>query len=220
MNENKFIITSAIATDYGIGDRLNETLKTIESIRKRSDAKIYLVDGSVHDWDEKPVREAVDTFLRVSDCHTRNIVESGYGMPFVKSATEIYLMQVALDLIGRTGGRVYKISGRYRLTDDFTEHEGQKFTFLEPKPTGIPMAKCHTEKMLMTRLYSFSGEFRTFFSNVLVQVNRYLWKTYGQGGLTDIEHGFYKHIPHDLCKFVKTIGVEGRIGHLVTEVRE
>jgi hypothetical protein len=220
MNENKFIITSTVATDFGTGDRLHETLMTIQSIRKRLDAKIYLIDSSVHDWDENPVREAVDTFLRVSDTHTRNIIESGYGMPFVKSATEVYLMQIALDLIGYSGGVVYKISGRYRLNDNFTEHKGQKFRFLKPMPTGIPFEKCKTDGMLMTRLYSFPGEFRTYFSNVLVQVNRYLWKTYSSGGLTDIEHGLYEHLPHDLCNFVETIGVEGRIGHLTTEVRE
>ena len=220
MSENKFIITSAIATDYGTGDRLTETLQTIASIRKRLDAKIYLIDGSAHDFDTKPLEDAVDVFQRVYGSHTKNILESGYGMPFIKSATEVYLMQVALEMIGQTGGRVYKISGRYRLNDSFTEHRGQKFTFLAPKKTGIPTEKCGTTGMLMTRLYSFPGEFRTFFSNVLVQVNRYLWKTYGHGGLTDIEHGLYEHLPHDLCHFVETIGVEGRIGHLITEVRE
>ena len=220
MSESKFIITSTVATDFGTGDRLAETLGTIESIRKRLDAKIYLIDSSVADWDEKPVKEAVDVFLRVSDANTKNIIESGYGMPFVKSATEVYLMQIAMDLISHTSGRVYKISGRYRLNDSFYEHTKQKFTFLAPKQTGIPLEKCHTKGMLMTRLYSFPGEFRTYFSNVLVQVNRYLWKTYSTGGLTDIEHGLYAHLPHDLCCFMETIGVEGRIGHLNTEIRE
>lgn len=220
MSENKFIITSTVATDFGTGHRLKETLRTIESIRKRTDAKIYLLDSSIADWDEKPVKEAVDVFMRVCDNSTLNIVESGHGMPFVKSATEVYLMQVAMDLIGHTNGRVYKISGRYCLNDQFIEHNGQKFTFLAPKKTGIAYDKCHTEGMLMTRLYSMPGEFRTYFSGVLNHVQKYLWSAYGNGGLTDIEHGFYKYIPHYLCDFVDTIGVEGRIGHLVTEVRE
>lgn len=220
MSESKFIITSTVATDFGTGDRLAETLSTIESIRKRLDTKIYLLDSSVADWDEKPVREAVDVFTRVSDTHVQNIIESGYGMPFIKSATEVYLMQIALDLIGHTNGRVYKISGRYRLNDDFTEHESRKFKFLIPRATGIPFTKCHTDGMLMTRLYSFPGDFRSYFANVLVQVSRYLWNTYSNGGLTDIEHGLYKHVGLDLCDFVKRIGVEGRIGHLETEVRE
>lgn len=220
MSESKFIITSTVATGFGTGDRLAETLSTIESIRKRVDAKIYLLDSSVADWDEKPVKEAVDVFTRVSDANVQNIIESGYGMPFVKSATEVYLTQIALDLIGHTSGRVYKISGRYRLNNDFTEHNAKKFTFLEPRTTGIPFAKCHTDGMLMTRLYSLPGDFRSYYANVLVQVNKYLWKTYANHGLTDIEHGLYKHIGLDLCDFVKVIGVEGRIGHLETEIRE
>jgi len=220
MSESKFIITSTVATDFGTGDRLEETLGTIESIRKRLDAKIYLIDSSVADWNEKPVKEAVDVFLRVSDSNTKNIIESGYGMPFIKSATEVYLMQIALDLMGSNAGRIYKISGRYRLNDDFSSHSGQNFTFLPAMGTSIPFDKCYTDGMLMTRLYSFPGEFRTYFANVLTQVSKYLWSTYSKGGLTDIEHGLYKHIGVDLCKFVSPIGVEGRIGHLSTEVRE
>ena len=91
---SKVIITSTVATDFGTGDRLIETLHTIESVRKRLDAEIILLDSSVHDWDEKPVREAVDTFMRVNDTHVHNIIDSGYGMPFIKSATEVYLMQI------------------------------------------------------------------------------------------------------------------------------
>lgn len=220
MRENKVLITSTVATNFGTGDRLAETLSTIESVRKRLDAKIYLLDSSVLEWDKKPVQDAVDVFLPVCDTHIYNIIESGFGMPFVKSATEVYLTQIALELMSATDGRVYKISGRYRLNDNFCEHSKQKFTFLEPKLTSIPFNKCNTDGMLMTRLYSFPGEFRTFYANVLVQVSRYLWKTYASGGLTDIEHGLYKHLPHDLCDFVSPIGVEGRIGHLLTEVRE
>lgn len=215
-----FVITSTVSTLFGTGDRLAETLSTIESVRKRVDAKIYLLDSSVQDWDEKPVREAVDVFTRVSDTQVQNIIESGYGMPFIKSATEVYLMQIALDLMGSNAGRIYKISGRYRLNDDFFPHSGQNFTFLPAMGTGIPFDKCYTDGMLMTRLYSFPGEFRTYFANVLTQVSKYLWATYSKGGLTDIEHGLYKHINVDLCKFVRPIGVEGRIGHLSTEVRE
>lgn len=220
MSANKVIITSAIATEFGSGNRMAETLRTIESVRKAIDAEIYLLDGSIQDFNKKPLDDAVDVFIRVYDNHTLNIVETGYGMPFVKSATEVYLMQIALDLIGSNAKRVYKISGRYKLNDQFVEHEGQNFTFLKPKKTGIAYDKCDTDGMLMTRLYSLPGEFRTYFMGVLNHVQKYLWKTYGSNGLTDIEHGFYKYIPHYLCDFVDTIGVEGRIGHLVTEVRE
>ena len=220
MSANKFIVTSAICTPYGIGDRLSETLGTIESIRKRIDAEIILVDGSVQDWDEKPVREAVDKFLRVSDSKTRNIIESGYGMGFVKSATEVHLMQVALELIGADKGRIYKISGRYRLTDAFMPHEGINFTFLSPQATSLPKAVCKTDGMLMTRLYSFAPELRLYYMNVLKSVESYLWDVHKNAGITDIEHGLYKFLDKDLCEYVSSIGVEGRIGHLSTEVRE
>lgn len=217
---SKFIITSTVATDFGTGDRLNETLHTIASIRKRLDAEIILVDSSVHDWDENPVREAVDTFMRVNGSHVLNIIESGYGMPFVKSATEVYLTQIALDIIGATNDTIYKISGRYRLTDEFSPADCKKFVFLKPQSTSISYDKCESKGMFMTRLYSLPGEFRSFYMNVLTQVSKYLWRTYARHGLTDIEHGLYKHIPHDLCKFVEVIGVEGRIGHTRLTVRE
>lgn len=216
---SNFIVTSTIATDYGVGDRLGETLLTIESIRKRIDAEIILVDSSVQDWDEKPVREAVDTFIRVRDTKVRNIIESGYGMPFIKSATETYMTQIALELIGKTD-RVYKLSGRYRLTDEFVPHESKEFTFLAPQGTGIPYAKCESKGMLMTRLYSLSGDYCEIYANILDLVSKYLWNVYTKKGITDIEHGLYKYLPHHLCDFVKRIGVEGRIGHLSTQIRE
>jgi hypothetical protein len=217
---SKFIVTSTIATDYGIGDRLGETLLTIESIRKRIDAQIILIDSSVHDWDESPVREAVDTFIRLQDTKVRNIIESGYGMPYIKSATESYMMQVALDLIGETDSRIYKLSGRYRLTDEFVPHDGMKFTFLAPMGTGIPYSQCESSGMLMTRLYSLPGKFCAFYSNFLNLLNNYLWSVYARKGITDIEHGLYKLLPHDLCNFVNRIGVEGRIGHLSIHIKE
>lgn len=217
---NKFIVTSAIGTPYGIGNRLAETLGTIESIRKRIDAEIILVDGSVQDWDENPVREAVDSFVRVCDNKTKNIIESGYGMAFVKSATEVHLTQVALELIGASKGRIYKISGRYRLTDEFVPHEDINFTFLTPRPTSLPPQVCKTVGMLMTRLYSFAPELRLYYMKVLKSVENYLWDVHKSAGITDIEHGLYKFIDKDLCEYVPTIGVEGRIGHLSATVRE
>lgn len=217
---SKFIVTSTIATDYGQGDRLAETLQTIESIRKRVDAEIILLDSSVQDWDETPVRDAVDLFVRVNDTHVHNIIESGYGMPFIKSATEVYMTQIALDLMGSTGHRIYKLSGRYRLTDEFVPHDVKKFVFLQPQSTSIPYSKCETLGMIMTRLYSLPGDFRTYYANTLTQISKYLWKTYARKGITDIEHGLYKYVPKELCEFVGTIGVEGRIGHLNATVRE
>ena len=217
---SKVIVTSTVATKYGIGDRVAETLSTIESIRKRLDAEIILIDSSIADWDEKPVRDAVDVFTRVRNQKVCNILESGYGMSFVKSATEVELTQVALELIGSTNDRIYKLSGRYRLNDEFVPHEGVNFTFLRPRATGLPVHMVQTSLMLMTRLYSFSPELRLYYQKVLKSVEKYIWDVHKNGHVTDIEHGLYKFIDKDLCRFVNTIGVEGRIGHLSTEVRE
>ena len=217
---NKVIVTSTIATNYGIGDRLNETLRTIESVRKHLDAEIYFIDSSIPDWDENPVRDVVDVFARVRDNKVRNILESGYGMSFVKSATEVHLTQVALELIGTTKDRIYKLSGRYKLNDEFVPHEGVNFTFLRPMVTGLKFDTVQTNMMLMTRLYSFAPELRLYYQKVLKSVENYVWDVHKNGHVTDIEHGLYKFIDKDLCEFVGTMGVEGRIGHLTTEIRE
>ena len=217
---NKVIVTSTIATDCGIGDRLSETLQTIESVRKHLDAEIYFIDSSITDWDEKPIRDAVDVFTRVRSHKVYNIVESGYGMSFVKSATEVELTQVALELIGSTNDRIYKLSGRYKLNDEFIPHEGINFTFLRPRVTGLKFDTVQTNMMLMTRLYSFAPELRLYYQKVLKSVEKYIWDVHKNGHVTDIEHGLYKFIDKDLCEFVGTMGVEGRIGHLTTEVRE
>ena len=213
-----FIVTSTVATKYGTGDRLSETLGTIESIRKRSDAKIMLLDSSVTPWDEIPVRDAVDTFLRINDEYVRNLSESPHGRGFIKSATECYLMRVALDQIGYKYKRIYKLSGRYRLTDQFQEHSGVNVTTLLPIKSGLTGAGA--DHMLMTRLYSFDNDLRTFMANVYTQIERFLWDMYSNGYTTDIEHGMYKYLPKHVCSYKTPIGVTGRIGHLRVEVTE
>jgi hypothetical protein len=222
MNENNlFLVTSAVATEFGNGDRLTETIGTLESIRKAIDAKIWLLDASPLPWDTKPVEGIVDRFLPIFDVTCQNIVESGYGMSFVKSATECHLMRRALkDIMPNQYDRIYKISGRYRLTGHFTPHDGRNFTFLRPRPTGLSVEQCETNGMIMTRLYSFSGNLTDVASHVIEQISDYIWRVYSRGGVTDIEHGYFKYLPRHHAWFVDHIGVAGRIGHLISEVSE
>lgn len=217
---NLFLVTSAIATPFGTGDRLTETLSTVESIRKRIDAEIWLLDSSTMPFDKKPVEEAVDRFITYQDTTTLNIVESGYGMNFVKSATECYMMRRALKEVAPTYGRVYKLSGRYRLNDQFVPHGGNNFTFLRPRQTGLPVSKTGTNAMIMTRLYSVAGNLIDALDFTLLEIYDYLWRVYSDGGVTDIEHGMNKYLPRRYVWFVDHIGVEGRIGHLQSEVQE
>jgi hypothetical protein len=215
---NLFIVTSAIATDFGTGDRLSETIQTIESIRRRIKADIWLVDASPHPFDKSGVESLVDRFMPIFDATCQNILEAKHGMPFVKSATECHLMRRALHDVVPGYDRIYKISGRYRLTDGFYPHDGMNFTFLRPRPTGLTEAE--TNGMLMTRLYSLSGNLTDVADHVLSQIKDYLWRVYGNGGVADIEHGFFKYLPRQYAWFVDHIGVEGRIGHLDSEIRE
>ena len=217
---NLFIISSAVATNFGTGDRLAETIRTINSIRKAIDAEIWLMDASPLPWDETAVKPLVDRLCPIWDATCHNIVESGYGMGFVKSATECHLMRRALKDVTPTYDRIYKISGRYRLTDHFLYHKGYNFTFLNAKPSGLPPEQTGTDAMLMTRLYSFTGKLADVADRVLSEIYAYLWDSYNKGKETDIEHGFNKFLPNHFRHCVEQIGVEGRIGHLQTEVRE
>jgi hypothetical protein len=219
MKENNlFIITSAIATDFGTGDRLSETIKTIESIRQRIKADIWLIDASPHPFDKSGVESLVDRFMPIFDATCQNILEAKHGMGFVKSATECHLMRRALHDVVPGYNRIYKLSGRYRLTDAFSPHSGKNFTFLRPQPSGLPDTE--TNEMLMTRLYSLSPDILDIADEVLTEISRYLWRVYARGKATDIEHGFFKYLPKEYLRLVDCIGVEGRIGHLQTEIRE
>jgi hypothetical protein len=122
-----FIVTSTINTNLGLIDpntRYQQTLETINSIRQKvDDVAILLVESSLHPLPtdiKKIIVDQVDFFL---DLGSRNCLQL-LGKNGVKGASELYILMVALDFIKNhniLSKRIFKISGRYSLTDQFDQ---------------------------------------------------------------------------------------------------
>lgn len=121
-----FVITSAINTTQTAIDcatRYEQTLKTIESIRaKVPDVRIILTDSSSTPLTEDQSRtlsESVDIFYPIE----RNLITEFFNsnMSF-KGDAELYQWYEIARLLRQhnlVGRRVFKITGRYWLSDEF-----------------------------------------------------------------------------------------------------
>jgi len=122
---NIFIITSTINTQIGlisVEDRYQQTIITIDSIKQKDkNAIIILIDNSSLPLSSEQLTilsDSVNYFLDIGDRTPCKL----FNKNGVKGAGEAYMLLVGLDLIKKLNllpKRVFKISGRYKLTDTF-----------------------------------------------------------------------------------------------------
>jgi hypothetical protein len=121
-----FIITSAINSHISvipIQERYNDTFQTIESIRKKvPDSIIVLAESSPQIVPEEYLKELstkVDYTILTSQ--NPNVVQLGLNAQ--KSPAECYSLFLSIDFVESLGlpgiQRVFKLTGRGKLTDDF-----------------------------------------------------------------------------------------------------
>lgn len=213
-----FLVTSAINNDVV---RLDETRQTIESIHRRvPTASIWLLESSLDNQNFRHPRVVVKHFGHhpfVKEVHSKNR-EIGY----VKSAIEMYTTQLILPTIPTLFSHIFKLSGRYTLTDDFDllAHPANKATFAEARATGFREDHCGTTGMLMTRLYSFCQTVIPQMTETLGQMREFHEAQWNNEKVFDIEHGYYKFLHSDIRHETSKIGVRGRIGHLSSIVED
>lgn len=221
-----FLVTSAIKASYDSDSeqRLNETNATLESIWTRlPDADIWVLDGSADDPTE--LLERLPNRVRLikfwdSD-YRKKVAESGLPMGFLKSAMEVYMVRSALADSVAHYDRVFKISGRYQLTDRFNylaHNKPSQAVFFRAFHSGLPDAG--TKLFLRTCLYSFCPTMQGFWVNLQKQIEDYLWENWKAGKVCDVEHGLHKYLPPESYVQINPIGVMGRIGHLTTGINE
>lgn len=126
-----FLVTSAIRTDLGIYDaatRLHQTFATIASIRQRvRGAQIALLELSATALDEEWIDQLsarVDWFVTLSHPLLDDMKWSPCSPRTIKSVTELACLHLFLGHAAQANllagvDRVFKLSGRYVLTDDF-----------------------------------------------------------------------------------------------------
>lgn len=192
---NIFIITSTLNPKVGVIDnetRYNQSLKTVETLRQKDpNAKIFMFDSSpnlVEDFKIKEFRSRVDYFVTLSN-HSHAIELGNAGN---KSAGECYIMIVALDIIKNLNfkniNRIFKITGRSELTDDFdieyysNDDLRGKFVFKTPVISWMSPSL----KLVDTRLWSFSYD---MIDDVDIMIREAYEKC--MTGTLDLEHVYY-----------------------------
>jgi hypothetical protein len=121
--KNLFVITSSIASGlqsfYSLDERFAQTMQTIESVRKIDGATILFVENSDVVQYENAIRKEVDIFIKL----LHNPSKSGGELLLVRSALKHVLdNDLSFDMI-------YKLSGRYHLTDKFKLIDDKRISF-------------------------------------------------------------------------------------------
>lgn len=220
-----WVITSAINTKFGVytsEQRLTQTLATIASIRKHvPDAKIFAVElaGIAPTEEQKKIMlENVDQYVILSqDQDVIDIFNSTDNWDIVKNTTEVMGFARALPQFDFTGiDRVFKISGRYTLSDSFNitrfDTLSDRIVVAKRRPSqfgpqitgGIPL-------QYMSRLWSWPANTTNTILEVYEQGFIHMAQTLAAGGYCDIEHMLFRFLPINLVTEVDHIGIQGNI---------
>lgn len=213
-----FLVTSAINNDPV---RLEETKATFESIHNRvPTASIWLLESSYEP--QKIYFPRVKIFPFWNQQWIKDIHDKGRDVAYVKNAIEHRTTIDMLRFVPTLYSHIFKISGRYVLTDgfDLQAHPAGKVTFSYARRTGFTMDEVGTDGMLMTRLYSMCQTVKPDVIRALEQSEKFFHEQWDSGKVFDIEHGFYKFLPRDIVHETGRIGVRGRIGHLSNIVED
>lgn len=230
-----FIITSAINSEYNesnADERFDETLATMRSIYKKcSEAKIVILDGSLKEFSEKQL-EILTKFVSEKTIYLwsfyddevlKHIHEKSNGnIQQIKSPSELYLLHsfFTRDSFIQYDDRIFKLSGRYCLSDDFNlDNFTDDIVFLDKQPavqyydrnTGQNVDRL-TEWQYKTRLYCFGGKHKQYMTDKYKEAFDIIIQEYINGRFTDIEHALYHVLGETNIRTISPIGVIGRSG--------
>lgn len=220
-----FFISSAlntkIKTVYTQEERFNHTLETIESINKYCPSNLKILhDSSVDMPDDKYLREIASRGVTV--------IYTGNQLPLneltkaqMTSACELVSTKMMLDYFNEkirpnvTALRAYKISGRYKLNDNFIlEDERFKDAFVVNPIVDSYMSKEAQEitgayKAHGTRLVHWDYRLMDVYLDALPK----MIDDCVRFGI-DAEHAYWKHLHNNKIVELPKIGVEGWIAPL------
>lgn len=239
-----FLITSALYTPYGcfsFEERLEQTINTALSIRQRvPNALIYLLEGGTTELKIKLREKLLEHYNDVIDFSNHDSIVKAHQFSTdsvghtIKGPIESLMLAEACKMLLFTGKpnidvqRVFKVSGRYELTDDFNllDHHNAKGKYLflnkakagQLATVGKPLM-IFSEFCYETVMYSFCGSllekayynYSNIFNNIL--------DVYSTQNYIDVETMTYITVStHDVFE-ISTIGLTGKLAHDGSEVK-
>ena len=237
MSKNIVLLTSAVYSNYGIykpAERIAQTLETARSAKKYiPGAVLVLIDNSKvdvqnDDSDEfNELIDLVDYYIDNSDdadiqYFHNNVTNYDIG----KNAMEALGLMKALTYISNdkdlsaelaSASRVFKLSGRYQVTDKFdinafdNANTKDKYVFKKAQPGWCDPAVTGVTTLLQTRLWSFTPSMLTDVLTLYKNIIEFMVPTYNAGKYIDNEHAMSKFIPKDKLVELDVLGLQGNI---------
>lgn len=220
---NWWIVTSALATSGAFTqvEKFHQTVLTLTSIlKKSSNNKIIFLEGSNHEIvgaHRRTIASIVDQYCEYwHQTEFQNLFLSpNRERQNLKSSMETYLLHnmchYYLTNLVQPSDRVFKLSGRYKLNDQFSlhTHEMQKNKWcFAPASYGASIGYDRPGQ-LSTRLYSFCGSQIADAARIFKEVYDTILQEHERGSWTDIEHTMFNLIPPEKRVHANVIGVEG-----------
>ena len=224
-----FITSAANAkfSKYSPAERVEQTLKTVESVRKYiPNAFICMTDCSVPGVDQATqdaLSADVDVFVNLSKDPNVNWIQNNIQhQDTVKNLTELVVVSKFFKLATEKKwfddtDRIFKVSGRYWLTENFDitryEQADAKGKYVVSKKLLSQFPKDYVGQSLqhMLRVYSLDTTLMYDFSTRLSIMTNHMQERVNAGGYIDIEHLFCKFLPKDLTLEIARTGVAGNI---------
>jgi hypothetical protein len=237
MSKHTVLVTSAVYTNYGIYDtkqRIQQTLATVKSARKYiPDCTVILIDNSTvavqsdNSTELNELFDSVDYYIDNSDDKDiqhfhNNITNYDIG----KNSMECIGMYKALTYMSSNveimniitqSPRIFKLSGRYQLTDKFditkfdNELTASKYVFKKAQPSWIPTVDTGVTTLLQTRLWSFTPTLFVDTIQLFQNILQNMFATINVSKYIDVEHSMAKFIPAGKLVELDTVGLMGNI---------
>jgi hypothetical protein len=225
-----FILSSAINSKFGKftpSERLQQTLDSIASVRQYCPgADVCLVEMTGVPIPEEQVQiinAQTDYFF---DCTREqeviDIYNSTDNWDIVKNTTEVMCFTNVLTKLLETGAiaeydRIFKMSGRYLLTENFNPGFYQsvmdRIVVLERKQSQFPSEVTGGKQFqYMSRLWSWPTDVTEQVIDAYNDGFVAMAERYAEGGYFDIEHMLFAYLPQDLVTEIPRVGLRGLLG--------
>jgi hypothetical protein len=226
-NDILFVVSSAIYANWGVyntQERLAQTIGTCRSIRDHvPNCDIILLDGGTKNLEQEEqnqIKDHINTFYSFAEAENVKQIQSVQNWDIVKNMIEIMIFgsyySGAKDTLISKYKRIFKMSGRYVLNDDFDleKHMAVKDKIVVRGPYTSQFNAQITGGVTlqyMSRLWSFDASLIDYIAEVYKQMFDHMQNRLQEGGYIDIEHMMFYHLRSDLIEFIPKIGVEGNI---------
>ena len=235
---NIFLVTSAIHGANGMNgqlttqQRIDQTIETAHSIRVHiPDAKLYLLEGGKYPLDFALRQHLMAEYDDIIDFTYHPFITFAHNqvdlskqvITVIKGPCESFMLREACKLLTVSDDdRIYKISGRYRLSEEFnlSEHLAAKGKYLMLTKTkclefySYPQKLTYSEYQYSTRLYSFCGSILNKATENYNVINKRLLDLYSKSEYMDLEHMTYLVYDQSDITEVSPIGLIGAFAEI------